>query len=114
VGHRSPTSTGLASTTWSKGVPCSFVGETNDEVDGTTPVSCRPSSGSRFKVGRTWSLLGDRHKREYTDGGVRGNCQTSLSGRYGIRCQPGADSAIPYVFVSCTSPLPFARAQYSS
>jgi hypothetical protein len=24
-----------------------------DEVDGTTPVSCRPSSGSRFKIGRT-------------------------------------------------------------
>jgi len=31
----------------------SYTVSANDEVDGPVPVSCRPTSGSKFKIGRT-------------------------------------------------------------
>jgi len=46
---------------------------TEDDVDGQTPVSCTPTSGSLFRLGRTKvTCFGDRLQRQHADGDLHG------------------------------------------
>ena len=62
----------------SKRVRVTYKVTARDAVDGAVPVSCKPRSGSRFKIGRTIVMHGEGQQREREGGTLQGDREAGL------------------------------------